>query len=124
MPETDPNHDLPSARRPWYRLHRSTWLVAPLGLIVAVLLVVPGGIGSYPELDSWGNSPAIVHGWPVAFLWRVRSDWYPSGYDPAKVSPTLPWKLTDSIWKFHPLALALDILVAALGIAAFVAIVE
>jgi hypothetical protein len=124
MQESDPDHRLPSVRRPWYRLHRSTWFVGPLGLIVAVLLVVPGGIGSYPELDTWGNSPAIVHGWPLNYLWRVRPDWYPSGYDPTHASPTLPWNLGDSVWQFHPLALALDIIIAALAVLAFVAFVE
>ena len=42
-----------AVRRPWYRLHISTWLTLPLGLAVAILVVLPGGDGYYPERTSW-----------------------------------------------------------------------
>ena len=67
-------------RRPWYRLHLSTWLALPLGLLVAALVVLPGGVGRYPtqtsRLDQSSDfDNAIVHGWPFPFLWRTPRDW-------------------------------------------------
>ena len=78
------NRDRNPTRRPWYRLHLSTWLTLPLGLVVAVFVVLPGGVGEYPERSTWMlplERGAIVHGWPLPYLWRTPQGW--SG-DPAK----------------------------------------
>jgi len=42
-----------------FQLHRSTWLIMPLGLAVAVLIVLPGGTGWYPNYDSWMAREAV-----------------------------------------------------------------
>ena len=41
---------IPIARRPWYRLHLSTWLVLLFALGGAALLIVPG-----EEIRRWGD---------------------------------------------------------------------
>ena len=98
----------------------------PLGLLVAALVVLPGGVGRYPtqtsRLDQSSDfDNAIVHGWPFPFLWRTPRDW---GGDIARVTLDLPWKLTDSVRDFRLFSLALDLIVAGLGVAAFVAVAE
>lgn len=133
------------ARRPWYRLHLSTWLILPLALAAAAFVVLPGEIGQYPQRlpfksDYDGNpytygwhfqqalfwTPkidynAVVHGWPLPFLWRTPKGW--TG-DVANASRKLPWKLTDSVREFRLLPLAADLAIAAIGVALFAAIVE
>ncbi len=114
-----------SDRRPWYRLHLSTWVAIAVTLALLTLIVVPGG---YPSHGPFGISsfgpPPYAHGWP--FVWLVR-------YVPK--SPFVPgqgaelWHLCwarfgDAFWmecKFWPFSgqcflqwkgLVLDLLVA------------
>jgi hypothetical protein len=93
----------------------------PLPLAAAVLIVVPGGTGWYPDRDSWMREEAVVHGWPMPFLWRTPEGWMNV---PWKAKPSLPWTLADSARQFLILPLALDIIVAAAGVATFGALVE
>jgi len=112
------------ARRPWYRLHLSTWLTLPLGLVVAVLVVLPGGMGQYPDPPSWGwmgDDSAIVHGWPLAFLWRTPAGWTGGC---AQAAPFLPWRLTDSVREFRLTALVGDLALTGVCLAMFAAIAE
>jgi hypothetical protein len=120
------------ARRPWYRLHCSTWLIVLLGLAAAVLIVVPGGIGRYPDEPSWvpasdwtsdtkEHDSAIVHGWPLPFLWRTPASWMG---DPATISTSLPWKLTDSVRGFRVWPLFADLAIAGLLLTLFTVLVE
>ncbi len=114
-------------RRSWYRLHRSTWALAGLGVLAAILLVVPGEIGWYPDQDSLKPRGVIVHGWPIPYLWRTpaESDDF-SGWksDPAQAAPTYAWRLTDSVSEISWLALSLDVGILIVGLTGFTALVE
>ena len=120
-------------RRPWYRLHLSTWLILPLAFAAVALVEVPGGVGRYPERPSWVTVPssadgspsdfqsAIVHGWPLPFLWRTPQGW--TG-DPEKATPYLPWKLTESVRDFRLFPLLADVGLAGVGLVLFAMLVE
>lgn len=56
-----------SKSRPWYRLHRSTWVVLAAVLAVLTVIIVPGFIcgGFFPGPSLY------VHGWPFVCLDRV-----------------------------------------------------
>lgn len=117
---------------PW--LHKSSWVVATVTLIICALIVLPGQI-----TDSYfAPYPRYSHGWPSEFLKR-KADNQLRSYDEdgnayvALVSwvtldppPGPPWLLWDS-WRFwhaeettwKPLHLLLDVGVAL----AFVALV-
>jgi hypothetical protein len=112
MAETVAASTAGSCHRPWYRLHLSTWLVVLLGLIVGVLLIVPGEDGWYPNFYSLIRGPSVVHGWPIPYLWRTPLFWWQTG----KAKPTYAWDIADSVKAFSPFALALDIGIVALGI--------
>ena len=124
------------ARRPWYRLHLSTWLTLPLELVVAVCIILPGESGQYPVRPTWyeayetanvavllhpkrsfwdslHDNNAVIHGWPLPFLWRTPPQW--TG-DPANATRGLPWKLTDSVREFRFLPLVVDLAVAGFGL--------
>lgn len=71
-----------SARRPWYRWHRSTWAVIAVTLLLLILIAVPGGNVE----SSFGITVVVLahheHGWP--FVWLDQCDW-PTGafrFDP------------------------------------------
>lgn len=51
-------------RRPWYRLHASTWAVAGLVLSIFVILAVP----AYREIPREPAYPSAVRGWPLVVL--------------------------------------------------------
>jgi hypothetical protein len=61
---TNPPADAPAARRPWRRLHLSTWIIAAMVFSVLILVVVPGEC-----IDDWGGN-LVVHGWPWVFFER------------------------------------------------------
>jgi len=114
-----------SPRRPWYRLHLSTWLTLPLGLVVAVLVVLPGGDGQYPERSSWLRESAIyggraiVHGWPIPFLWRDFDSWQ------RQRPPSLvAWNFGDSVREFRLLPLVEDSIVGLAAVGLFASVVE
>ena len=123
MPDSDPSGATPLVlvRRPWYRLHRSTWFLMPLPLAIAVVIVLPGDIGWYPDRLSHARSAAIVHGWPIPYLWRTPLEW---NNDPAEVSAAAVWNVTDSVRQLRWMSLAIDVGVAILGLAVFAALVE
>ena len=51
-------------RRPWYRLHASTWAVAGSVLALFVILAVP----AYREIPREPESPSAVRGWPLVIV--------------------------------------------------------
>lgn len=73
----------PPRRRPWHRLHLSTWMVLLLVLAVLALIEVPGTTVDYWEGMATSYSPqtgAVTtrvpvrrqqHGWPLVYLERV-----------------------------------------------------
>jgi hypothetical protein len=117
MSKTKPNQSPAITHRPWYRLHFSTWLVAALGLIVAVLLVLPGEEGYWPWVGSMRQQRAVVHGWPWFYLWRTPRPWWDDPTAPA----TFAWDVGDSVARFYFWPLLADVAVCALGLAAIVA---
>jgi hypothetical protein len=56
-----------AARRPWYRLHASTWAIAAAAAAVLTLMIVPGRVHFWPEC---GGTETYEHGWPLVFLER------------------------------------------------------
>lgn len=58
------------ARRPWWRLHRSTWVVAALVVVPQVLIIVPGLQVSTERLGGW-VARRFEHGWPAVHCVRV-----------------------------------------------------
>jgi hypothetical protein len=57
-----------AARRPWYRLHVSTWVIAATAAAVLTLMTLPGRVHFGPE--GGGNS-TYEHGWPLVFFERL-----------------------------------------------------
>jgi hypothetical protein len=109
-----------ASRRPWYRLHLSTWLVAVLGLLVGVLLIVPGEDGVYPEDGSLRPERAVVHGWPWPYLWRTPATI--SSYQPMTTSS--PWWLCTAVRSLNGFALIADTLLCTCVCAIAVSIFE
>jgi len=110
---------------------------------------LPGECGQYPEPPSWVTAPqspsvlgapwydgsAVVHGWPLHYLWRTPQGWIG---EPAKASPYLTppianpereyryvsWKLTDSVRDFRLLPLLVDVALMSAGLALLAGLVE
>jgi Leucine-rich repeat (LRR) protein len=116
--------DSPS-RRPWFRLHRSTVVLIAISVAVAVALVAPGEIGCFPDRHSYQHSnsrnDAVVHGWPLPFLWRTPFEFTD---DPSTSANAKAWKFADSVRELSWLSLAVDIFVAFAAIAVFAVFVE
>ena len=87
--------------------------------------VLPGGVGSDPAEVPWDyptfNELAIVHGWPIPFLWRDFDEW--SGRVP-RPAPLLAWNFADSVRGFRLLPLVVDSILALTAVALFAAAVE
>jgi hypothetical protein len=66
-------------RRPWYRLHWSTWIVIAAVLTFFALMNLPGR-GGYHRVIFIDNSLLHEHGWPFVYLDR---------YDPPGSAPNL-----------------------------------
>jgi hypothetical protein len=111
-------------RRPWYRLHLSTRIVLLFMLAILVLLIVPGELqeslahlDAASDADTWSYH-CLEHGWPWEYLDRYLSpesmpDNYYLGLDDPPWFHWWNWRVTsDKAW-FSPLALLLDVSVAA-----------
>jgi hypothetical protein len=125
MLKSEESHSPPSSCRTWRRLHRSTWFLMSIAFGIAVITVVPGEFGKYPDRYSHQQSnnhhAAIVHGWPISFLWRTPFRWL----DEPSTSPSAKaWNVTESVRDFSWPALAFDAAFAIVGIAAFTGFVE
>ena len=103
--------------RPWYRLHFSTWIVCIFGLLVTVLLIVPGEEGWWPWEGSLHQERAVLHGWPWLYLWRTPQPWWT---DPS-ASRSFAWNIGDAVKQFRLIPLVADVALFALcatGVAA------
>jgi hypothetical protein len=98
-----------SVRRPWYRLHFSSWLVLVLALALGGLFVLPGE--EIPR-GGWVDSFPIRHGWPMTFMRR--------SVDGSDSQSEYAWCLTVGVEDFRFGTLVLDFAVVALGVAAIV----
>lgn len=120
-------------RRPWYRLHASTYVVLVLLVIVLTLANVPGrlvvavdGLGSPFGSDvlgsRFGSVERLEHGWPAAYLWRDAESAFRPESD-LQVEWSSLWSLATNVRRFSPLRLAADFAAAlailALGSAAY-----
>jgi hypothetical protein len=108
-----------TTKRPWHRLHFSTWLLILACLALLIVIVAPGEFCG----GTVGSIVKLKHGWPWTFV--SRQDFYYPPYDP-EVWPgwtmSWTWPFEGEILVFDRLNLALDILVAlgiigAIGIA-------
>jgi hypothetical protein len=109
-------------RRPWYRLHLSTWIIAIFGLSVAIVLILPGEEGWWPWEGSLRRQQSVVHGWPWTYLWRTPSPILDPFADSGPIVPSsFAWDVRDSVKQFRLLPLVADIAACAVGIAAVVA---
>lgn len=109
MADSTANPPSTAPRRPWYRLHFSTWVVALFGIVVAALLIVPGEDGHYPSRHSSDADLVMLHGWPFTFEWRKPGSWtdFYSGVQAQHV-----WNVFDGVKGFRPAILAADVLIA------------
>lgn len=120
------------AQRPWYRLHGSTCAVLVVLVIVVALLNVPGQVVVSPVVDLWGGDyPAFLsgerlhHGWPLTYLQRDVD--YTSGQSSSlvgRIAWRSIWSLTSQVEEFNGFYLAIDLVVAAVGLALGTAIYE
>ncbi len=104
-------------RRPWYRLHFSTWIVAVFGLGIGVLLILPGEEGWWPWEGSLHQERAVLHGWPWLYLWRTPQPWWT---DPS-ASQSFAWNIGNAVKQFRLIPLVADVALCALcttGVAA------
>jgi hypothetical protein len=98
------------SKRPWHRLHRSTWIVIFLLTIVFVLVEIPGTLRRV--IHSMGNKPSSTnltqffeHGWPCIFFDRkmISTDKYSNlsvdQFFDLEEFDEAPWLMADS-WKF------------------------
>ena len=89
--------------------------------------MLPGGDGYYPERTSWVDAgvfqgeTAIVHGWPMSFLWRDSIDWSGRVWRP---DPLIVWNFCDSVREFRLLPLIEDSFVALAAVGLLRAAVE
>lgn len=69
MPDERPTADVapPPPKRPWWRLHFSTWCLVLLTVAVLAVLNVPGRL---PETFIGPNRSGITHGWPWTMMQR------------------------------------------------------
>jgi hypothetical protein len=115
-----PEPESPAPRRPWHRLHLSTWMVLILITSILVLLIVPAEFAE--------NTHIFQHGWPWPYLARHFEYTEPSisQLDEYEYS-NIPWLnifcwniFTGNDFILFPLMLAIDIIVAIsiLGIVA------
>ncbi len=79
-------------------------------------MIFPGEIGAFPERNDTGAEVVIYHGWPVIYLWRPVSDF--SQFD--KPTTAFIWNVFSAHDGFRPIALALDIALASMILAAVV----
>jgi hypothetical protein len=123
LPESSP------PRRPWHRLHLSTWLVLIFTLGILILLIVPGEIpgDSSGQFLPYNPIPQISapfifqHGWPWAYLEQGVADpdfsipiWGEvENFDYPPWFYVCGWSLTGEDTNFSPIILLLDIIFAA-----------
>jgi hypothetical protein len=65
-----------SPKRPWHRLHCSTWLMILIALAVLVILEAPGEIKGISEditANDLEKAEVFNHGWPWCYLTRTRA---------------------------------------------------
>ncbi len=88
-------------RRPWWRLHLSTWVVVLLTAAVLVLIIVPGEKTILAFSSGPWDKVQYSHGWPWAWLEQIeweRTTLY-NGEPPEPLWRFMPW-LSDDAWKF------------------------
>ncbi len=122
----------PVTKRPWWRLHRSTWVLTLLPAAVVLLLNVPGEVTGQrtvfwdnPSLEYFSEASSedfsVVHGFPAVYLRRAL----PSGVDPGDDLPaTVVWQLTNDVYELRVGVLLLNVVVGAIFLAIFAAAVE
>ena len=73
MPDESPTADIPQPprKRPWWRLHLSTWCLVLLTVAVLAVLNIPG---SLPQNSAGPDRSGIAHGWPWTMMER-RVEW-------------------------------------------------
>jgi hypothetical protein len=118
LPESSP------LRRPWHRLHLSTWIVLFLMTLILTILIVPGEIDERivaigDNLNGSGGmafGDYYLHGWPWEYLDRYPKNSGSSTTEEETICA--PW-LIPRCWSFFgeektfsPMILVLDFIVA------------
>src|SRR5437899_2545049 len=88
------------SRPPLYRLHFSSWLMFAFGLLVAVIVEVPGN----DSRNTYSGAMVLESGWPAVYIERVP-DW--SSIPPANEFATI-WNPTEAVEHFRAWPLVLD----------------
>ena len=98
-------------KRPWWRLHRSTLVVAAFLAVLPLLANLPGQIISSPGAavtldDTYTIPDHIEHGWPLTYLHRKAA------YAPDSLPPqSAYWRVWSGVQRFRITAVLVDLLV-------------
>ncbi|HEY2840924.1 MAG TPA: hypothetical protein VGJ26_17335 [Pirellulales bacterium] len=110
------------SKRPWYSLHRSTWVLLLPVAVALVLLMTPGAPGDYLTSDGYAihfsqsypreDSGFWVHGWPWQYLERrAKQTTFGELRDPAWLNPRAWWG-SDAVREWNIGALCGNVAVA------------
>lgn len=100
-------------RRPWFRLHRSTWMMILICAPIQLLIVVPGQPAAVTflyeaETKQGGLEATYCHGWPWVHFKSLRVEPSPDlasslePLDPANYSSPRSGPLTERQARFNP----------------------
>ncbi len=120
QPEPQAGNSVEPQKRPWYRLHLSTWLMlVPVAVLLVIVMVPCALIGRRGHSDV----PKCVHGWPWAYAEQDQfrqllfgSVLRMTDADPNAELPPLwlkenAWRLSEASW-LNGWNLVFDLLVA------------
>ena len=113
-------------KRPWYRLHVSTWMVIVIVAGFLAIIVIPGefnGLTGRVSSSGFEEGENFLHGWPWVYLDRFEIV-NTASYNPDINEANPPWRIPRA-WKCYSSAesskftlscLIFDLLVGATGI--------
>ncbi len=132
QPEPQAGNSVEPQKRPWYRLHLSTWLMlVPVAALLVIVMVPCALIGRRGHSDV----PKCVHGWPWAYAEQDQfrqllfgSVLRMTDADPNAELPPLwlkenAWRLSEASW-LNGWNLVFDLLVACAVLCAFGTLAE
>jgi hypothetical protein len=129
-PSPEPAETSPPPRRPWYRLHFSTWAVLLLMLGLITIIEVPGDHFTTFSWKTKDCSEVFKHGWPWIFLDRSKSITFFAMCSIVSLNGKIidpyspPWKESrswkifeaENVFQFSTLNILLDLVVLAFSL--------